>query len=35
MAALDETGWTELSREVCPAGPDDEYATVFRVLERG
>jgi len=34
MAALDETGWTEVSREACPAGPDDEFATVFRVLER-
>jgi dihydrofolate reductase len=34
MAALDETGWTEVSREAVPAGPDDEYATVFRVLER-
>jgi dihydrofolate reductase len=34
MAALDETGWIEVSREACPAGPDDEYPTVFRVLER-
>ncbi|MGH6972454.1 MAG: dihydrofolate reductase, partial [Caulobacteraceae bacterium] len=35
MAPLDESGWTEVSREVHPAGPDDEYPTVFRVLERG
>jgi dihydrofolate reductase len=34
MAPLDETGWREVSREAIPAGPDDEYATVFRVLER-
>ena len=34
MPALDESGWTEVSREATPAGPDDEFATVFRVLER-
>jgi len=34
MPALDESGWTEVSRESVSAGPDDEYATVFRVLER-
>jgi dihydrofolate reductase len=34
MAAIDEAGWREASREACPTGPDDEYATVFRVLER-
>jgi len=34
MPPLDETGWREVSREAVPAGPDDEYATVFRVLER-
>ena len=34
MDALDEAGWRELSREAVPAGPDDEYATVFRLLER-
>jgi dihydrofolate reductase len=34
MPAIDETGWVEVSREALPAGPDDEYATVFRVLER-
>jgi dihydrofolate reductase len=34
MAAIDEAGWREVSRERCPAGPDDEYATVFRWLER-
>jgi dihydrofolate reductase len=34
MAPLDETGWREVSRKAVPAGPDDEFATVFRVLER-
>ena len=34
MPPLDETGWREVSREVVATGPDDEYATVFRVLER-
>lgn len=34
MPLLDETGWRELSRETVPAGPDDDYPTVFRVLER-
>jgi dihydrofolate reductase len=34
MPPLDETGWREASREAVAAGPDDEYATVFRVLER-
>ena len=34
MPALDETGWRAVSREAVPAGPDDEYPTVFRVLER-
>jgi dihydrofolate reductase len=34
MPPLDEAGWREVSREAVPAGPDDEYATVFRVLER-
>ena len=34
MDAIDETGWTEVSREVVPAGSEDEYASVFRVLER-
>jgi len=34
MPALDETGWVEVSRQAVPAGPDDEYATAFRVLER-
>lgn len=34
MPPLDETGWREVSREAVPAGPDDEYATMFRVLER-
>jgi dihydrofolate reductase len=34
MPPIDETGWREVSREAVPAGPDDEYASVFRVLER-
>jgi dihydrofolate reductase len=34
MPPLDETGWREVSREVVPAGPEDDYPTVFRVLER-
>jgi dihydrofolate reductase len=34
MAAIDEAGWREAAREACPAGPDDEFATVFRILER-
>ena len=34
MPALDETGWREVRREAVPAGPEDEYPTVFRVLER-
>jgi dihydrofolate reductase len=34
MGPLDETGWTEVTRETHPAGPDDAYPTVFRVLER-
>jgi dihydrofolate reductase len=34
MPALDEASWREVSREAVPAGPDDEFATVFRVLER-
>ena len=34
MPPLDETGWREVSREAVAAGPEDEYATVFRVLER-
>jgi dihydrofolate reductase len=35
MPPLDEAGWREVSREAHPAGPDDDYPTVFRVLERG
>ena len=34
MPPLDETGWREVSREAIPAGPGDEYSTVFRMLER-
>jgi len=31
---FDEAGWTEVRREDHPAGPDDDHAFVFRVLER-
>ena len=34
MPAIDETGWREVRREAAPAGPEDEFPTVFRVLER-
>jgi dihydrofolate reductase len=34
MPPLDEAGWREVSREAVPAGPDDDYPTVFRVLQR-
>ncbi len=32
--AFDEADWTEVRREAYPAGPDDDHAFVFRVLER-
>jgi dihydrofolate reductase len=32
--AFDESAWTEVSREAHPAGPEDDHAFVFRVLER-
>jgi dihydrofolate reductase len=32
--AFDESAWRETYRESYPAGPDDEYPFVFRVLER-
>jgi dihydrofolate reductase len=32
--AFDEAAWTEVRREEHPAGPDDDHAFVFRVLER-
>jgi dihydrofolate reductase len=31
---FDEAAWTEVRREAHPAGPDDQFAFVFRVLER-
>jgi dihydrofolate reductase len=34
MPAIDETGWREVRREAVAAGAEDEYPTVFRVLER-
>jgi len=35
MPPIDETGWREVKRETTAAGPDEDYPTVFRVLERG
>jgi dihydrofolate reductase len=32
--AFDETAWREVRREEYPAGPDDQYPFIFRVLER-
>ncbi len=32
--AFDEADWTEVRREAHPAGPEDDHAFVFRVLER-
>jgi dihydrofolate reductase len=32
--ALDESAWREVRRESHPAGPEDDYGFVFRVLER-
>jgi dihydrofolate reductase len=34
MPPFDEAAWTEIRREAHPAGPDDDHAFVFRVLER-
>lgn len=31
---FDESAWREVSREAHPAGPEDQYPFVFRVLER-
>lgn len=31
---FDESQWREVRREAHPAGPDDDYPFVFRVLER-
>jgi dihydrofolate reductase len=33
-SGFDESAWREVRREAHPAGPNDEYAFVFRVLER-
>ncbi|HEY2051011.1 MAG TPA: dihydrofolate reductase [Caulobacteraceae bacterium] len=32
--SFDERPWREIRREAHPAGPDDDHAFVFRVLER-
>jgi dihydrofolate reductase len=34
MPPIDEDHWREVRREAHPAGPDDDHAFVFRVLER-
>ncbi len=34
MPPIDETLWRETRREAHPAGPDDQYPFVFRVLDR-
>jgi dihydrofolate reductase len=34
LPMFDEQAWRELRREAYPAGPDDEYPFMFRVLER-
>lgn len=34
LPAISESDWTETRRDVFPAGPDDEYAFIFRTLER-
>ncbi len=34
MPPFDEADWREVSREAHPAGPGDDHAFVFRVLER-
>ena len=34
MPPIDESQWREVRREEHPAGPDDDHAFVFRVLER-
>ncbi len=31
---FDEADWAEVRREAYPAGPDDQFPFVFRVLER-
>jgi dihydrofolate reductase len=34
MPPIDESQWREVRREAYPAGPEDDYPFVFRVLER-
>jgi dihydrofolate reductase len=34
LPPFDESGWREVRREGHPAGPDDDYPFIFRVLER-
>ena len=34
LPPIDESRWTEVGREAHPAGDDDEFPFVFRVLER-
>lgn len=34
LSPIDESRWTEVRREAYPAGEEDQYPFVFRVLER-
>lgn len=34
IAPIDESAWRETRREAYPAGPDDQYPFVFRVLDK-
>jgi len=34
LPPFDETAWREVRREVHPAGQEDDYSFIFRVLER-
>lgn len=34
LPPIDETQWREVRREIFPAGPDDEFPAILRVLER-
>ena len=34
MPPIDEHEWQEVRHEAHPAGPDDDHAFIFRILER-
>jgi len=34
LPSIDESHWREVSRELFPAGPNDEFAASLRILER-